>query len=54
MIGQLETQDPQAQEDRSFQTKNAILNGFYAALGGAIFAAAFAFVRSQFESRGEE
>ena len=50
MIGQIDTQSPET-EQKKYETKAAILNGFYAALGGAIFAAAFAFVRSQFENR---
>ncbi len=49
MIGQPETQE---NSEAGYKTKDAILNGFYAALGGAIFAAAYAFVRAQFDESG--
>ncbi len=46
MIGQLETQDEAKPE--KVEVMHPIVTGFYAAVGGAIFAAAYTFIRAQF------
>ena len=46
MNGDIETQGETQTEKVAIQ--HPIVTGFYAAIGGAIFAAAYAFVRSQF------
>ena len=46
MNGEIETQGETQPEKVAIQ--HPIVTGFYAAMGGAIFAAAYAFIRSQF------
>jgi len=46
MNGDIDTQSGTKPEKVEFQ--HPIVTGFYAAMGGAIFAAAYAFIRSQF------
>jgi hypothetical protein len=53
MIGQ-PPKDDNARPVEPVRLDHPILTGFYAAVGGALFAAVFAFVKSQFEPNGEK